>query len=75
LTAAELKQHPEYPHVIWKLEPTLKGKFEVAKRRGGPFKLSWEVHGRGDRKIVVSNSTIVNIRFSNFNVEYPVIVV
>jgi hypothetical protein len=44
--------------VTWKLKPSLKGKLEVAKGRGGPFKISWEVHGRGDRKIVVSHGTI-----------------
>lgn len=54
LTAQELQEHPEYEHTIWKLKPSLQGKVAVAKDRGGPFNIAYEVHGHGDRKLVVS---------------------
>lgn len=53
LTAAEIAAHSEYPHVYWDLKPTKKDSIDVAKGRGGPFKLAYEVHGHGPRKIVV----------------------
>lgn len=43
MSAEELKKHPEYPHIVWKLEPEKKGKLPVAKGRGGPFNLAYEV--------------------------------
>ena len=54
LTAEELQKHPEYEHTIWKLTPDQEGKVAVAKDRGGPINVAYEVHGHGDRKIVVS---------------------
>nr|POE88340.1 hypothetical protein CFP56_11569 [Quercus suber] len=54
LTADELQAHPEYPHVNWDLTAERKGRVEVAKGRGGPLKISYEVHGRGSKKLVVS---------------------
>jgi hypothetical protein len=56
LTVEELQQHPEYNHTIWDLKPTKKGKVPVAKDRGGPINLAYEVHGSGDRHLVVSCS-------------------
>lgn len=56
LTAEELLKHPEYNNTIWQLEPEKKGHAEVAKDRGGPLKIAYEVHGHGDRHLVVSNS-------------------
>lgn len=53
LTAAEVLAHPEYPHVNWLLEPDQKGKIPLAKGRGGPFDLAYEIHGHGPSKIVV----------------------
>lgn len=53
LTVEEVQAHPEYPHVHWKLEPDTKGKVEVGKGRGGPFKIAYEIHGGGPRKIIV----------------------
>jgi hypothetical protein len=53
LTAAQLLEHPEYPKVIWDLEPTQKGTIPVAHGRGGPFDISYEVHGTGDICLVV----------------------
>lgn len=54
MTAEELQKHPEYEHTIWKLQPDHQGKLAVAKDRGGPINIAYEVHGHGDRKIVVS---------------------
>ncbi|KAF2101598.1 alpha/beta-hydrolase [Rhizodiscina lignyota] len=48
----DIQEHPEYPHVIWDLEPDQKGKLPVAKGRGGPFNIAYEVHGHGPIKIV-----------------------
>jgi hypothetical protein len=54
MTAEELQKHPEYEHTIWKLKADQEGKVAVAKGRGGPINIAYEVHGHGDRKIVVS---------------------
>jgi hypothetical protein len=53
LTAAQLKEHPGFPNVIWDLKPTGKGKIPVAQGRGGPFDISYEIHGTGDICLVV----------------------
>ena len=53
LSQSEILDHPEYPHVNWPLEPTSKGKVEVADGRGGPFKISYQLHGHGPKKIIV----------------------
>ncbi|KAF1843200.1 alpha/beta-hydrolase [Cucurbitaria berberidis CBS 394.84] len=52
LTADELLKHAEYNHTIWPLNPEKKGEAEVAKDRGGPIKIAYEVHGHGDQHIV-----------------------
>ncbi|KAK5173730.1 uncharacterized protein LTR77_002411 [Saxophila tyrrhenica] len=52
LTAEEVQQHPEYPHVHWDLKPTASDKIDVAKGRGGPFKLAYELHGHGPRHVI-----------------------
>ncbi|KAK3713019.1 hypothetical protein LTR37_008704 [Vermiconidia calcicola] len=52
LTAAEVEAHPEYPHINWDLKAEKGGKIDVAAGRGGPFKLAYELHGHGPRKIV-----------------------
>jgi hypothetical protein len=56
LTAEELVDHPAYKHGLqWKLPKEREGVAEVANgRAGGPFKLSWEIHGKGSTRIVVS---------------------
>ena len=53
MTVEEVKAHPEYPHVLWDLKPTQKGKIAAAKGRGGPFEMAYEVHGRGPLHLVV----------------------
>jgi len=53
LSAEEVQAHPEYSHVDWDLKAEKKERIDVADGRGGPFKLSYELHGRGPRKIVV----------------------
>lgn len=60
LTPQELQKHPEYEHTIWKLKPSLQGKVAVAKDRGGPFNIAYEVHGHGDRKLVVSTRSLIS---------------
>ncbi|KAH6858629.1 Alpha/Beta hydrolase protein [Alternaria alternata] len=52
MTAEELSNHPEYPHTIWDLKPEKKGKAVVAKDRGGPLNIAYEIHGHGDRHLV-----------------------
>ncbi|KIX94927.1 uncharacterized protein Z520_09237 [Fonsecaea multimorphosa CBS 102226] len=53
LTAAEILAHPAYDTVDWHLEPSKSGYCEAAKtRHGGPFKLYWEIHGKGEVKLV-----------------------
>jgi hypothetical protein len=53
MTPDELQQHPEYNHIIWDLKPSQKGKIAVAKNRGGPINIAYEVHGHGNRHLVV----------------------
>ena len=56
LTVAELKEHPEYPHVVWDLPPKRKRNVAVAVRgRGGPINISYEIHGSGPKQLVVNN--------------------
>jgi hypothetical protein len=59
MTAEELLKHPEYDHTIWDLKPEKKGKVAVAKDRGGPIDIAYEVHGHGDRHLVVSTALYV----------------
>lgn len=54
---AEILAHPTYPDTIFKLTPNKKGKLSVAEKRGGPFNIDWEVHGKGDIKLVVCNTS------------------
>lgn len=54
LTAAEIQAHPEFPHVHWQLKPDKRERIDVAAGRGGPFKIAYEIHGHGPRKIIVS---------------------
>ncbi|OCK75745.1 alpha/beta-hydrolase [Lepidopterella palustris CBS 459.81] len=52
MTTAALVQHPEYKHIVWDLQPTEQGKASVGQGRGGPFNISYEVHGHGNRHLV-----------------------
>lgn len=54
MTAAEVVNHPEYSHTIWDLKPEKKGRVAVARNRGGPINIEYEVHGRGNKHLVVS---------------------
>src|SRR5690606_682140 len=49
-------KHPAYPTAMWNLEPDRKGLVPVAAGRGGPFNMSWEIHGVGPIKLIVSVS-------------------
>lgn len=53
LKAAEILQHPQFGHTTLELVPRLKGKVAVAKGRGGPFNIAYEVHGDGSRHLIV----------------------
>jgi hypothetical protein len=52
-TAAQVQELDAYPDTIWNLTPSKSGRLPVAKGRGGPFMIDWEVHGTGDIKLVV----------------------
>jgi hypothetical protein len=54
MSAEELLKHPEYDYTIWDLKPQKKGKVAVANGRGGPINIAYEVHGSGDKHLVVS---------------------
>ena len=55
LTAAEIYAHPEFGKVAWEGKATKEGFVEVAKgRSGGPISISYEIHGTGPNKLVVS---------------------
>ena len=53
LTCAEISRHPAFQHVIHSLPPTKKDTLSVAKDRGGPFNISYEIHGNGPIHLVV----------------------
>jgi hypothetical protein len=53
-TVEETLNHPAYPSTVWDLQPDRKGKASVAKDRGGPVELAWELHGTGPIKMIVS---------------------
>ena len=46
-TVAETLKHPAYADAVWNLEATRSGHLPVAEGRGGPFGISWEIHGEG----------------------------
>jgi len=50
---AAILAHPSYPDTIWKLMPTKSEYLAVGEGRGGPFKIHYEVHGKGPIKLVV----------------------
>ncbi len=52
-SAEETISHPAFASVIWALEPHQQGTVEVAKGRGGPVKIAWEIHGDGPTKVLV----------------------
>jgi hypothetical protein len=60
LTAAEIYAHPEYGKVPWEGKPTQEGSVDVAKGRGGPVSIAYEIHGTGPHKLVVSEKIKVN---------------
>ncbi|KAI6794613.1 alpha/beta-hydrolase [Hortaea werneckii] len=52
LSAEEVQNHPEFQHVNWDLPYDKRELIDVAAGRGGPFKLAYELHGKGPSKIV-----------------------
>lgn len=59
LTAKEIIAHPEFPYVTWLLTPNRRERFAVARWRGGPFRISFEIHGKGPIKMVVCHSLLL----------------
>ena len=53
LKVAEVLQHPKFGHTKLELVPDQKGKVPVARDRGGPIDIAYEVHGNGPRYLVV----------------------
>ncbi|KAI2604342.1 alpha/beta-hydrolase [Hypoxylon fragiforme] len=49
----EVANSPAFPTALWQLEPHQTGLLPVATARGGPFKISWEVHGDGPIKLIL----------------------
>lgn len=54
LTSAQIVGHPAFQHAILNLPPTEEGTLAVAKGRGGPFNIAYEIHGTGPIHLVVS---------------------
>ncbi|KAL7620579.1 hypothetical protein AAE478_009574 [Parahypoxylon ruwenzoriense] len=48
----DVAKSPAFPTAIWQLEPHQSGLLPVAAGRGGPFNISWEVHGDGPVKLI-----------------------
>ncbi len=65
-SVAEILANPTYPETIWNLTPTQSGKLLVAKDRGGPLGIDWEVHGNGPIKLVVSFFGSKAVLFARF---------
>ena len=53
LPAEQIKAHPGFKKLDWDLPPVKEGNCAVARGRGGPLDLWYEVHGTGDIKLVV----------------------
>ncbi|KHN95553.1 uncharacterized protein MAM_06610 [Metarhizium album ARSEF 1941] len=49
----ETTQHPAYKSAVWKLQPHSSGSLPVARGRGSPVHIYWEVHGSGPTKLVL----------------------
>jgi hypothetical protein len=62
LTAAEILAHPEFPYVTWTLPATRKERVVVGRGRGGPFRIAYEVHGKGPIRLVVSQENLIPFR-------------
>ncbi|KAF1816581.1 alpha/beta-hydrolase [Eremomyces bilateralis CBS 781.70] len=56
MKVVDIRKHPEYSHVLWPLKPSQEGKIAVAKGRGGPFNIAYEVHGNGSKRLVVRHA-------------------
>ena len=55
-------RHPAFAGAIWTLEPTRKGTTAVAKDRGGPVNIAWEMHGQGPIKVMVRHLQLSSFR-------------
>lgn len=50
--------HPAFPTTVWNLESDQKGVAAVAQNRGGPYRITWEIHGVGPSKLLVCHSVL-----------------
>lgn len=57
---ADILKHPAFPTATWNLEPTRNGLLPVAEGRGGPLRISWEIHGSGPIKIIVRERPFIH---------------
>lgn len=58
LTVAEILKHSQFGHTTLDLQARSKGKVQVAKGRGGPLNIAYEVHGNGPRHMIVCLSMV-----------------
>jgi hypothetical protein len=59
MKAAEIVVHPEFPYVNWNITPSRKERIVVGRDRGGPFRIAFEIHGKGPIRMVVSFKVFV----------------
>ncbi len=52
-SVADTLKQPAFPTAVWNLEPDQAGFLPVAEGRGGPFRISWEIHGTGPVRMIV----------------------
>ncbi|KAK6851187.1 alpha/beta hydrolase fold [Apiospora arundinis] len=52
-TIAQITRHPAFKTAVWKLRPHQSGLLPVGATRGGPYNISWEIHGNGPIKVML----------------------
>ncbi|KAK8069469.1 hypothetical protein PG994_006085 [Apiospora phragmitis] len=52
-TIAQITRHPAFETAVWKLRPHQSGLLPVGATRGGPYNISWEIHGNGPIKVML----------------------
>ncbi|KAK8084752.1 hypothetical protein PG997_006023 [Apiospora hydei] len=52
-TIAQITRHPAFETAVWKLRPHQSGLLPVGATRGGPYNISWEIHGNGPTKMML----------------------
>ncbi|KAH8886252.1 alpha/beta-hydrolase [Thozetella sp. PMI_491] len=49
----EICKHQAFLTAIWQLEPSQSGILSIDPKNGGPYPISWEVHGEGPVKLIL----------------------